>query len=44
MKRLTGNISSRCQTLLRSVAWGVLIVLLLASLPFLFGPVSRGLN
>jgi hypothetical protein len=44
MKRLTGNISPRYRALLRSVAWGVLIVLLLASLPFLFGPVSRGLN
>ena len=44
MKRLIGDISARHQTLLRSVAWGVLIVLLLTSLPFLFGPVSRGLN
>jgi hypothetical protein len=44
MKRLIGNISARYQTLLRSVAWGVLIVLLLTSLPFLFGPVSRGVN
>jgi len=30
--------------MLRSAAWGVLIVLLLASLPFLFGPVFRGLD
>ena len=44
MKRLIGNISARYQTLLRSAAWGVLIVLFLASLPFLFGPVSRGLD
>ena len=44
MKRLIGNISARYQTLLRSAAWGVLIVLLLASLPFLFGPMSRGLD
>ena len=44
MKRLIADISPRYQTLLRSVAWGVLIVLLLTSLPFLFGPVSRGLN
>ena len=41
MKRLIGDISARYQTLLRSAAWGVLIVLLLASLPFLFGPMSR---
>ncbi len=44
MNRLIGNISARCQTMLRSAAWGVLIVLLLASLPFLFGPVGRGLD
>lgn len=44
MKRRIGNISPRYQTLLRSIAWGVLIVLLLASLPFLFGPVSRRVN
>ncbi len=44
MKRLIGNISARYQTPLRSAAWGVLIVLLLASLPFLVGPVSRGLD
>ena len=44
MKRLIGNFSARYQTLLRSAAWGVLIVLLLVSLPFLFGPVSRGLD
>lgn len=44
MKRLIGNISTRYQTLLRSAAWGMLIVLLLASLSFLFGPVSRGLD
>src|SRR5229473_8163667 len=44
MKRLIGDISPRYQTLLRSAAWGVLIVLLLASLPFLFGPMSRGLD
>ena len=44
MKRLIGNIYARYQTLLRSAAWGVLIVLLLTSLPFLFGPVSRGLD
>ncbi len=44
MKQLIGNISARYQTLLRSAAWGVLIVLLLASLPFLFGPKSRGLD
>ena len=44
MKRLIGDISPRYQTLFRSAAWGVLIVLFLASLPFLFGPVSRGLD
>ena len=44
MNRLIGNLSARCQTMLRSAAWGVLIVLLLASLPFLFGPVGRGLD
>jgi hypothetical protein len=44
MKQLIGNISSRYQMPLRSAACGVLIVLLLASLPFLFGPVSRGLD
>ena len=44
MKRLIGDISAQHQTLLRSVAWGVLIVLLLASLPFLFGPAGRGVN
>ena len=44
MNRLIGNISARCQTMLRSAAWGVPIVLLLASLPFLFGPVVRGLD
>ncbi len=42
MKRLIGDISPRYQTLLRSAAWGVPTVLLLASLPFLFGPMSRG--
>jgi hypothetical protein len=41
MKQLIGDISARYQTLLRSAAWGVLIALLLASLPFLFGPMSR---
>src|SRR5882672_6942431 len=44
MNRLIGNISAPCQTMLRSAACGVLIVLLLASLPFLFGPVGRGLD
>jgi hypothetical protein len=41
MKRLIGNISALYQTLPRFAAWGVLIGLLLACLPFLFGPVSR---
>ncbi len=44
MKRFIGNFSARYQTLLRSAAWGVLIVLFLASSPFLFGPMSRGLD
>src|SRR5882762_7661881 len=44
MKRLNGNISARYQTLLCPAAWGVLIVLFLASLPFLFGPMSRRLD
>jgi hypothetical protein len=44
MKQLIGDISARYQTLLRSAAWGVLIALLLASLPFLFGPMSRRLD
>jgi hypothetical protein len=44
MKRSIGNFSARYQTLLRSAAWGVLIVLFLVTLPFLFGPVSRGLD
>lgn len=44
MKRSIGNFSPRYQTLLRSAAWGVLVVLFLVTLPFLFGPVSRGLD
>ena len=44
MKRSIGNFSARYQTLLRSAAWGVLVVLFLVTLPFLFGPVSRGLD
>ncbi len=44
MKGFIGNFSARYQTLLRSAAWGVLIVLFLASSPFLFGPMSRGLD
>jgi hypothetical protein len=44
MKRLSGAISPRCWKVLRYAAWAALIVLLLASLPFLFGVLSRGID
>lgn len=44
MKRLFVLISAPWQGLLRFAAWGVFIVLVLASLPFLFDLMSRGIG
>lgn len=44
MKRLCSTISPRCRKLLCFAAWAALIVLLLVSLPFVFGVLSRGID
>lgn len=44
MKRLLVLISPPWQGLRRFAAWGVFIVLVLASLPFLFDLMSRGIG
>lgn len=44
MKWLSAMISPRWQRLLRLVAWAPLIVLFLASLPFLFDLMNRGIG
>lgn len=44
MKRLFVLISPPWQGLVRFAAWGVFIVLVLASLPFLFDLISRGIG
>ena len=44
MNRLAYAVSPRCGKILRFAAWAALIVLLLASLPFLFSVLSRGID
>lgn len=44
MNRLAYAVSARCRKILCFAAWAALIVLFLASLPFLFGVVSRGID
>jgi len=44
MKRLFSAMSPRWQRLLGFAAWGALIVVILASAPFLFDPVGRGIG
>lgn len=44
MNQLACAASPRCRKMLRFAAWAALIVLLLASLPFLFGALSRGID
>jgi hypothetical protein len=44
MKRLFPDMSSRWQRLLLVVSWGALVVLILASAPFLFDLIGRGLG
>jgi hypothetical protein len=44
MKMLLADISSRHQMLLRQVGWALLIVMFLASLPFLFNLVNSGID
>jgi hypothetical protein len=44
MKRFFAAISRRWRRLLRSAAWGALIVALLVGLPFLFDLMNRGIG
>lgn len=44
MSQLNGTLSPRSRKLLRFSAWAVLIVLILASLPFLLNLCSRGMD
>jgi hypothetical protein len=44
MKRLFAMISPRWLRLLRFAAWAALVVMVLASLPFLFDLVGRGIG
>jgi len=44
MNRVAYAVSPRCGKILRVAAWAALIVLLLASLPFLFGALNRGID
>lgn len=44
MNWLAYAVSPRCRKILCFAAWAALIVLLLVSLPFLFGVLSRGID
>jgi len=44
MMRPAHPVSPRCRKMLRFTAWAALIVLLLASLPFLFRVLSLGID
>jgi len=44
MNRVAYAVSPRCGKILRVAAWAALIILLLASLPFLFDVLSRGID
>jgi multisubunit Na+/H+ antiporter MnhB subunit len=44
MKTLLANISPRHQMLLRQLGWALLVILVLASLPFLFNILNHAID